>query len=195
MLHFKGGFVIYRQATILFLYFSQYFFMALCFTLSWMDGDTNIISFENRVFTRVFFFCSARIIGLLLTRFPPLFLPYYAGHCHERHHTTSAEGELQWCLHCLWINGHWSSSDYTVKPTFDWWSLSGWHNISLLHLRYYVNHEIWKYKCFLVFELFCFFLYSLVCLKWKLGNCQLHSRAVCLVIKFDGYCCKLNMLH
>lgn len=30
--------------------------MALCFTLSWMDGDTNIISFENRVFTRVFFF-------------------------------------------------------------------------------------------------------------------------------------------
>lgn len=63
--------MIYRQATILFLYFSQYFFMALCFTLSWMDGDTNIISFENRVFTRVFFFCSARIIGLLLTRLPP----------------------------------------------------------------------------------------------------------------------------
>lgn len=70
--------------------------------------------------------------------FSPLFLPYYAGHCHERYHTTSTEGELQWCLHCFWINGHWSSSDYTVKPTFDRWSLSGWHNISLLHLRYYV---------------------------------------------------------
>ena len=55
-LNFKGGFVIYRQDTILFLYFSQYFFVALCFPLSWMDGDTNIITFENRVLTRVFLF-------------------------------------------------------------------------------------------------------------------------------------------
>lgn len=56
----------------------------------------------------------------------------FAGCCLQRHHSATAEGEFQWCLHCLWINGHWSSSDYTFQPTIDRWSLSGWHYFYLL---------------------------------------------------------------
>lgn len=47
------------------------------------------------------------------------------GYCHQGHHKTTKKGDLQWCVYCLWINGHWSSSNYSFWPTTDKWSLSG----------------------------------------------------------------------
>lgn len=50
---------------------------------------------------------------------------FYSGNCNERHNKASSEGKLQWCLHCLWTNGYWSSSDHQIQPAIGWWSLSG----------------------------------------------------------------------
>lgn len=58
-----------------------------------------------------------------------------ADYCHQRHHTTTTEGDLQWCIHSLWIDGHWSPSNHPFPSRSDRWSLSGWHH-ALFNVAY-----------------------------------------------------------
>jgi len=39
---------------------------------------------------------------------------FMTGYCHQGYYTPSTEEHIQWCIHCLWINGHRSSSNYSV---------------------------------------------------------------------------------
>lgn len=62
-----------------------------------------------------------------MTTWANFFFLSTADYCSQRYYKTSSEGEFQWCIPCLWIDGHRSKSDYTVQPIIDWWPLPGWH--------------------------------------------------------------------
>lgn len=84
------------------------------------------------------------------------FVPSTADYCSQRYYKTSSEGEFQWCIPCLWINGHRSKSDYTVQPIIDWWPLPGWHlssscNYSTINIliRHCIVYEFQQQKMLL----------------------------------------------
>lgn len=56
---------------------------------------------------------------------PEINFSFMTGYCPQGHNTPTKEGNLQRCVHCFWTNGHWSSSNYSIKSTPDRWSLPG----------------------------------------------------------------------
>ena len=57
---------------------------------------------------------------------------------HKRHHQTSKEGDIHRCLYSIWVNGYWSSSDYSFRSALDWWSLSGFSISQLFSLIHFL---------------------------------------------------------
>ena len=85
-----------------------------CLKLVWYNALLGIIEWLGIV-----------VVLLVQVTCDSMHLPFSAGYFSEGHHTPTQEGELQRCLHRLWVDGHWSSSPSTIEPATNWWSLSG----------------------------------------------------------------------